>query len=61
MRIDKFIADNLNVSRKDAKIYPKKNLIKVNDKVITNDSYQINEQTDVVYYQDQQIIYEKYV
>ena len=61
MRIDKFIADNLNVSRKDAKIYLKKNLIKVNDKVITNDSYQINEQTDVVYYQDQQIIYEKYI
>lgn len=61
MRIDKFIADCLNVSRKDAKIYLKKNLIKVNNQIVTSDSFQINESKDEVYYQNIKIIYEKYI
>lgn len=61
MRIDKFIADSLNVSRKDAKIYLKKNLIKVNNSIITSDSYQVNETKDIITYKDNQIFYEKYI
>ena len=57
MRLDKYIAETLKVSRKDAKTIIKKKLIKINGEIEKSDNYNVKLESDIVMYQDQQLIY----
>ena len=61
MRLDKFIAECLKVSRKDAKTIIKKKLVKINHEIIKNDSYNVQLDTDIVTYQNDVLKYEQYI
>ncbi len=61
MRLDKFIAECLKVSRKDAKTIIKKKLVKINNEIIKNDSYNVQLDTDIVTYQNDVLKYEQYI
>lgn len=61
MRLDKFIAETLKISRKDAKSVIKKKQIKVNGNIIKDDSVNINPEIDIVMFQDQELKYEQYI
>lgn len=50
MRLDKVIADKLNISRKESNILIKKKEITINDSIITNPSFNIKD-TDIIKYQ----------
>lgn len=61
MRLDKYIAECLRVSRKDAKILIKKKTIKVNNEIIKNDDYNVSLENDIVTYFDKELKYEQYI
>jgi len=61
IRLDKFIASQLNISRKDAISLTKKGLISVNDNVIRDRSLIIDADIDNVQYNGQAIEYKKYI
>lgn len=61
MRLDKFIAETLKVSRKDAKILIKKKQIKVNDEIIKDDSFNVDLLNHTISYLDQELKYEQYI
>lgn len=59
MRLDKFLADVGLGSRKEVKSLIKKGQIKVNDKEIKSDKFQINEWTDTITHEGEKLIYQK--
>lgn len=61
MRLDKFIAETLKVSRKDAKILIKKKLVKINGEIVKDDGYNVLLDKDIVTYLDQELKYEQYI
>lgn len=61
MRLDKFLADSLRISRNDVKSILKNKQIKVNGVITTDSSLNINENLDIVCFKDTKIIYEKYI
>jgi len=60
MRLDKFLKDTGFGSRKSCKDLIKNKQIKVNGKIITDSSININEFTDLVEVDNLRVIYEKY-
>lgn len=60
MRLDKYVAECLNISRKDTKLIIKKKQIKINGEIVSKDDYNVKE-TDVVTYLDKELIYEQYI
>lgn len=60
MRLDKYIAECLRISRKDAKILIKKKTIKVNNNLVKNDDYNVLTESDIVTYLDKELKYEKF-
>lgn len=61
MRLDKFIAETLKVSRKDAKILIKKKQIKVNGEIVKDDSFNVDLLTQSITYINQELKYEQYI
>ena len=61
MRLDKYIAETIKISRKDSKLVIKKKLVKINGEIVKDDSLNINPETDVIMYKDQELKYEKYI
>ena len=61
MRLDKFIAETLNYSRKDAKILIKKKLIKINGDIVKDESFNVDIIKHVVTYLDKELKYEQYI
>lgn len=61
MRIDKYISRALNITRNDARQIIKKELVKVNKKIVTKNDYFIKEYVDVVSYMDKDILYKEFV
>ena len=60
MRLDKFLAKCFIGSRSDVKKFIKQKTIKVNDKTITNESFNVNELNDIVSYNDKILTYKEY-
>ena len=61
MRLDKFLADLGKGTRKEVKEYIKKGLVKVNDKIAKSSDFKVNEEKDIIYLEDEKLIYEKFV
>ena len=61
MRLDKFLCDSKNLSRKESKEIIKKVRVIVNDKKITDPSFSIDESKDTVLIDSNQVKYEKFV
>lgn len=61
IRLDKLLKDCGLGSRKEVKEYIRKGLVSINDKIIKNDDYKVDEQNDIIKFNDQLITYEKYV
>ena len=61
MRLDKFLKECNVCSRSESKQILKKGLIKVNDKIIKDSSYKLDENKDVVTYNDKVIEYQEFV
>ncbi|EOH93480.1 pseudouridine synthase [Enterococcus villorum] len=59
MRLDKFLATVGLGSRKEVKGLIKKGQIKVNEKEIKSDKFQVNEWTDIVSYEGERLFYQK--
>ncbi|NMD37724.1 MAG: rRNA pseudouridine synthase [Christensenellaceae bacterium] len=55
-RLDKFIADNLNITRKQARSLICKGNITVNETIITNSNYQVTLNEDRVYFNSELLI-----
>ena len=60
MRLDKYVRVALQVSRNEGRVAIKNKKIKVNGVVITKNDYFLNE-SDVVTYLDQPLIYKEYI
>ena len=61
MRLDTFLCETVNLSRKEARDSVKKGLAFVNGIKITDFGYQINENSDSVVFKNTPVSYEKYV
>lgn len=61
MRLDKFLCETLNLSRKEAKDFVKKSSITINDVLIKDSSFVFNENTSRVLVNDKPLTHEKYV
>lgn len=61
MRLDKYLADVLNISRQDAKRLIKNKEIKVNNSIINNINATINEERDIVLHNENILKYRKYI
>lgn len=61
MRIDKYLADCGVGTRSEVKKYIKNKSVKVNDHLITKADSKIDETQDQVYFQNQLLVYEKFV
>lgn len=61
MRLDKFLCDTVNLSRKEARDSIKKGLAAVNGVKVTDFGFQVNESSDTVSFKDTPVSYEKYV
>lgn len=61
MRLDKFLKECNVCSRSDSKHILKKGLIKVNGEIIKDSAYKIDENKDIVTYDDKVIKYEEFV
>lgn len=64
MRLDKYLTKTIIGSRKKAKDLIKKKKIYVEDEIITNESFQVNSNSNVYYEQDnkkEKLIYEEYI
>ncbi len=59
MRLDKFLAEVGIGSRKEVKALIKKGQVKVNEKVIKSDKYQVKEFEDQITYLDEPLVYQK--
>ncbi|MBO6016042.1 MAG: rRNA pseudouridine synthase [Lachnospiraceae bacterium] len=60
MRLDKYLANALGLSRSQVKQYLKKNRITVNGNRVTDGAFQVAQSGDQVMCMDQTIVYEKY-
>lgn len=60
MRIDKYIALALNISRDEARVLIKDKLVKVNHKIVKKDQ-KINYLEDIILFNDEEIKYQKHV
>lgn len=60
MRLDKFLTKCFVGSRSDVKKFIKQKTIKVNDKIITNESFNVNELNDIVSYNDLILTYKEH-
>ncbi|SEP86420.1 16S rRNA pseudouridine516 synthase [Lachnospiraceae bacterium RM5] len=61
MRLDKMISNITSISRKEIKKICKENRVLVNGDVITDPSFKVNEETDVVKIDNKRIMYKKFV
>lgn len=61
MRLDKFLSNLKYGSRTDVAKDIKKGLVKVNNEVITNSHYKINPSKDLVYFNDELVIFREIV
>lgn len=61
MRLDKYLAHALNITRKNSRILIKDNQIRVNKIIITDPGYYINEDIDEVFYTDNKINYHEFI
>ena len=61
MRLDKFISHALGLSRGDARSIIKKKQIKVNDKITQKNDYYLDDNNDVVKYNDEVIVYKEFI
>ncbi|MBO4678702.1 MAG: 16S rRNA pseudouridine(516) synthase [Lachnospiraceae bacterium] len=61
MRLDKFLCDTENLSRKEARDFIKKGLVSVNGTKITDFGFIVKETGDRVLFKDKPITYEKFV
>jgi len=61
MRLDKFLKECNICSRSESKQILKKGLIEVNDKVIKNADYKVDENNDIVKYDGEVIKYEEFI
>lgn len=60
MRLDKFLCDTMNITRKDSKDFIKKNTVLVNDKLIKDPGFSVKENSDMVLVNGSIISYEKF-
>jgi len=61
MRLDKFLCDTENISRKEARDFIKKGLVSVNGIKISDFGHILNENKDTVFFKEKKVTYEKYV
>ena len=61
MRLDKFLKETGICSRSDAKKILKQGIVSVNDKIIKDDGYKIDENNDVIKYNNEVISYQEFV
>lgn len=61
MRLDKYLAKALNVTRSQALIYINDGKIKVNNSIIKRKDFVINEDIDIVYLENEKIVYRAFV
>lgn len=61
IRLDKFLKDMGIGTRKEVKEYIRKKLVKVNEDIIKNDDYKVDEEKDTITFNDEIIKYEKFV
>lgn len=61
VRLDKFVSYTLDITRSDSKRLIKAETITVNDKLITDIGFNIDENVDIVKYLDDVLEYEKYI
>ena len=61
MRLDKFLCELGKGTRKEVKDLIKKGFVKVNDKVIKSSDTKIDENNDKIYFDNELLIYEKFV
>lgn len=61
MRLDKYLADVLNISRQDAKKLIKNKEITINNQITNNVNSSINEDNDIIMYNEQILKYRKYI
>lgn len=60
MRLDRYLSNSGIGTRKEVKQYIKKGLVKVNDKIIAQDSFNVDEYQDDIYFQDEKIEYHEF-
>ena len=58
-RLDKFICDRADVSRKDVKLILRKGGVKVNGKTVTDPSHKINPGEDAVNFEGRELVYRR--
>lgn len=61
MRLDKYLADALNISRVDAKKLIKQKKVSVNEEILTNTNLIIDENKDYIKVENELIKYQKYI
>lgn len=59
-RLDKFISNTKNISRKDTVKAIKKGTVKVNEKTVTDPSFKIDVTKDIIFYNTQKLIYKEH-
>ena len=60
MRLDRYLSNSGLGTRKEVKQYIKKGLVKVNEKIITQDGFNVDEYQDDIYFQDEKIEYHEF-
>ena len=58
-RIDKFIADRTELSRKEVRNVLKKGEVKVNEEIITDPSYKTDPDSDIILFRQRELVYRK--
>lgn len=61
MRLDKFLTNQGIGRRKEVKEYVKRGLVSVNGKLVKDSDFKINELSDIIYFNNEQLIYEEFV
>lgn len=61
MRLDKYLAHTLTMSRKQVKQIIRNKEVQVNDLIIKDESFHVKEGIDKITWQDEEIIYQKFV
>ena len=61
MRLDKFLKDTGYGSRKEVKILIKQKRVSVNDVIVNNEGYSVDENNDIIRVETEKVIYIKYV
>ena len=61
VRLDKFLSNQLNISRSDAKGLIKKRLVTVNDVTAKNSDMKLDPETDIVASEGKQIVYREHI